>query len=45
MSVVLDLLTDETYLLKNIQAWRSLAQYVQAIMCHGIGCNIVNVAN
>ncbi len=44
-SVVLGLLTDETYSLDDARARRPPAQYVHAIMRHGIGCNIVNVAN
>ena len=44
-SVTLSLLTDETYSLNDACAWRSLAQYICAIMQHGIGCNIVDVAN
>ncbi len=44
-SVALSLLTDETYLLEDARARRPPAQYVRAIMRHGIGCNIVDVAN
>lgn len=44
-SVALDLLTDEIYSFDNVQARRPPAQYVCAIMRHGIGCNIVDVAH
>ena len=44
-SVALGLLTDETYSLEDARARRPPAQYVRAIMWHGIGCNIVDVAN
>ena len=44
-SVALGLLTDETYTLNDARARRPPAQYVRAIMRHGIGCNIVDVAN
>ena len=44
-SVALDLLIDETYTLDDVRTRRSPTQYVRAIMRHGIGCNIVNVAN
>ncbi len=44
-SVALGLLTDETYSLEDARARRPPAQYVWAIMRHGIGCNIVDVAN
>ena len=44
-SVVLGLLTDETYTFDNVRARRPPAQYVRAIMQHDIGCNIVDVAN
>ncbi len=44
-SVALGLLTDETYTLDDARARRPPAQYVRAIMRHGIGCNIVDVAN
>ena len=44
-SVALVLLTDETYSLEYACARRPPAQYVRAIMRHGIGYNIVNVAN
>ncbi len=44
-SVALGLLTDETYSLDDTRARRSPAQYVCAIMRHGIGCNIVNIVN
>ena len=45
MSVALGLLTDENYTLDDARTRRPLAQYVCAIMRHGIGCNIVDVAN
>ena len=44
-SVALGLLSDETYTLDDARARRPPAQYVRAIMRHGIGCNIVDVAN
>ena len=44
-SVALGLLTDETYSLNDARARRPPARYVRAIMRHGIGCNIVDVAN
>ena len=44
-SVAFDFLTDETYSLNDVQARRLPAQYVRAIMRHGIGCNIVDMAN
>ena len=44
-SVALGLLTNETYFLDNARARRPPAQYVCAIMQHGIGWNIVNVVN
>lgn len=43
--MALGLLTDETYSLEDAQACRPLAQYVKAIMRHGIGCNIVDIGN
>ncbi len=44
-SVALRLLTDETYSVDNARAQHPPAQYVCTIMRHGIGCNIVDVAN
>ena len=44
-SVALGLLTDETYSLDDAHARRPPAQYVRTIMRHGIGCDIINVAN
>ncbi len=44
-SVAFDLLTDETYSLEDVRARRPPAQYIRAIMQHGIGCNIVDIAN
>lgn len=44
-SITLGLFTDETYFLDDAQAQQRLAQYVHAIMRHGIGYNIVNIAN
>lgn len=44
-SVVLGLFTDETYSLNNAQHCQPPAQYVRAIMRHGIGCNINDVSN
>lgn len=45
MSVAFGLLTDEIYSLDNAQAWQFFAQYVCAIIQHGIGCNIIDIAN
>ena len=39
------LFTDEMYSLDDARVRRPPAQYVCAIMRHGIGCNIVDVAN
>ena len=44
-SMALGLLTDETYSFNDARAQRPPAQYVRTIMRHGIGCNIVDVAN
>lgn len=44
-SIALGLLTDKTYSLEVAQRRRPPAQYVRAIMRHGIGCNIKEVAN
>ena len=44
-SVAFGLLIDETYSLNDARTQQPSAQYVCAIMRHGIGCNIVNVAN
>ena len=44
-SIAFGLLTNKTYSLDDARALRPLAQYVRAIMRHGIGCNIVDVAN
>lgn len=44
-TVAFDLLTDKNYSLEDARAYRPPAQYVKAIMRHGIGCNIVDVAN
>ena len=44
-SVAFGLLTDETYFFNDVWARQPSAQYVRAIMEHGIGCNFVNVAN
>ena len=43
--MALGLLTDETYTLNDARTRRLPAQYVRAIMRHGIRCNIVDVAN
>lgn len=42
---MLGFLISESYFLDN--AWRrcSPAQYIQGIIQHGIGCNIVDIAN
>ena len=45
ISVAMGLLTDEAYSLNDVRAHRPPAQYVRAIMRHGIGCNIIDVAN
>lgn len=45
MSVAFSLLTDKIYFLQNARARQPLAQYVHAIMRHGIGCNIVDITN
>lgn len=45
ISMSLGLLIDKTYSLEDVQARCSLAQYVRAIMRHGIGCNIFDVNN
>lgn len=39
------LLTDETYFFDDARARQTPAQYICDIMRHGIGCNIVDVAN
>lgn len=44
-SIALSLLTDKTYSLNDARARRFPAQYIRAIMRHGIGCNIVDIAN
>ena len=44
-SVTLDLLTDETYSVDDAPTRHPHAQYVRAIMRHGIGCNIIDVVN
>lgn len=44
-SVALSLLTNETYSFDDAQSWQPPTQYVYAIIRHGIGCNIVNIAN
>ncbi len=44
-SMALGLLIDETYSVDDAHARRPPAQYVRAIMRHGIGCNIVDIAN
>ena len=44
-SIALGLLMDKTYLFDDVRTWRPPAQYVQAIMRHEIGCNIVDVTN
>ena len=44
-SVAFGLLTNEIYPLNDARARQPPAQYVRAIMQHGIGCNIVDVAN
>lgn len=44
-NVALDLLTDETYSLDDARSQCLPAQYIQAIIYHGIGHNIIDVAN
>ena len=44
-SIALDLLTNKKYSLEDARARRPPAQYMRAIMQHGIGCNIVDMAN
>ena len=44
-SIALDLLTNKTYSFDNACTQRSSAEYVCAIMRHGIGCNIIDIAN
>ena len=43
--MALGLLTDKTYTLDDVPAQQPPAQYVRAIIRHGIRCNIVDVAN
>lgn len=38
-------LTNETYFFNDVQTWYLLAQYVKAIICYNINCNIVDIAN
>ncbi len=45
ITIALSLLTDKTYSLNDAHAQQPPAQYVRAIMRHGIGCNIVNITN
>lgn len=44
-SVALGFLTSESYSLDDARRRRPPAQYVRAIIRHGIGCNIVDIAN
>lgn len=44
-SMVLRLLTNEVYSVKDVCCHQSPAQYVRAIMHHGLGCNIIDIAN
>lgn len=43
--VTLNPLIDKSYSFKDARACRPLVQYVRAIICRGIGCNIVDIAN
>lgn len=43
--MALGLLTTESYSLDDAQRHRPPAQYVRAIIRHGIGCNIIDIAN
>lgn len=45
MSMAFGFDTNEIYSFNDAQAQRPSAQYVHAIMRHGIGCNIVDIAN
>lgn len=45
ISIVLGLLTNETYLFDNAHHCQPLAQYMQAIMQYKIGYNISNISN
>lgn len=44
-SIALDFFIDKSYLLENAWASCPLALYVQAIIHHGIGYNIIDMAN
>lgn len=44
-SVAFGLLSDETYSVDDARFRRPPTQYARAIMQHGIGCNIIDVAN
>ena len=44
-NIAFGLVTNETYSHDDVCARQSPAQYVYAIMRHGIGCNIVDIAN
>lgn len=44
-SIALSLFTDNIYLVNDAYIWQSPAQSVRTIMRHGIGCNIVKIAN
>lgn len=44
-SITLEFLTDENYLLKDAWGCCPLAQYIQAIIHHDIGYNIIDMAN
>lgn len=45
MSIGLGLLTNKTYFLNNTRTRQPPTQYVRTIIRHGIGCNIVDIAN
>lgn len=43
--MALRLLINETYFLEDAYYCRPLIQYVCVILCHKLGCNIIDVAN
>lgn len=45
MSISLNFLTNEIYFLNDTQIQHSPAQYIQAIICHKMGYNIIDIAN
>lgn len=44
-SIALEVLTNEAYSLEDTHYHQALAQYVCIIICHGLGCNIVDISN